>query len=116
MRGILVRVGTDQAFGGWNAPVDPGSGEFAYVPIPDGTQRRGLETSYSQVSPLYGASRACPAASRADEGDEVAHLVPDALPGDFRGVIVAWNPGSGVSRDLLRGSGVFGESCRDGFQ
>jgi len=51
MRGILVRVGTDQAFGGWNAPVDPGSGEFAYVPIPDGTQRRGLETSYWQVQP-----------------------------------------------------------------
>jgi hypothetical protein len=34
-RGILVRVGIDQAFGGWNAPVDPVTHEFVYVPIPD---------------------------------------------------------------------------------
>jgi hypothetical protein len=32
----LVRVGVDQAYGGWNAPVDPDSGHFIFVPIPDG--------------------------------------------------------------------------------
>jgi len=31
----LVRIGVDQAFGGWNAPVDPATGEFVYVPIPE---------------------------------------------------------------------------------
>lgn len=35
MRGLLVRVGIDATSGGWNAPVDPVSGEFVYVPIPE---------------------------------------------------------------------------------
>lgn len=35
MRAILVRVGIDQAFGGWNAPIDPRSNEFVFVPIPE---------------------------------------------------------------------------------
>ncbi len=35
MTGYLVRIGADQAFGGWNAPVDPITGEFVYVPIPE---------------------------------------------------------------------------------
>ena len=39
MRGLLIRVGIDQAYGGWNAPIDPMTGEFVYVPIPDGAQR-----------------------------------------------------------------------------
>jgi hypothetical protein len=51
VRGILIRVGVDQAFGGWNAPVDPDSLDFAYVPIPEGPQRRGLETCYSAMVP-----------------------------------------------------------------
>jgi hypothetical protein len=36
MRAILVRVGVDKEFGNWNAPVDPSTGEFIFVPIPDG--------------------------------------------------------------------------------
>lgn len=35
MKAFLVRIGVDQAYGGWNAPVDPVSGEFVYVPIPE---------------------------------------------------------------------------------
>lgn len=35
MKGYLVRVGIDQAFGKWNAPIDPGTGDFVYVPIPE---------------------------------------------------------------------------------
>jgi hypothetical protein len=46
MKGLLVRVGIDQAYGYWNAPVDPQTGAFAYVAIPDHTQRPGLETPY----------------------------------------------------------------------
>jgi putative DNA base modification enzyme with NMAD domain len=52
MRAYLVRVGIDQAFGGWNAPVDPCTNEFVYVPIPEGSaQRAGLATPYEFVGP-----------------------------------------------------------------
>lgn len=52
MRAYLVRVGVDQAYGGWNAPVDPRTSEFVYVPIPEaGAQRRGLATPYALVRP-----------------------------------------------------------------
>jgi hypothetical protein len=36
VRAFLVRVGVDQAYGKWNAPVDLSTGQFVYVPIPDG--------------------------------------------------------------------------------
>lgn len=51
MTGLLVRVGVDQAFGGWNAPVDPTTGKFCYVPIPEGAgrQRTDLATSYRDL-------------------------------------------------------------------
>ncbi len=56
MNGLLVRVGVDQAFGGWNAPVDA-NGRFVYVPIPEKEGTRfhpGLERKYGEVLPaLY---------------------------------------------------------------
>ena len=54
MNAILVRVGVDQAYGQWNAPVDPESGCFVYVPIPEkqGTPfKAGLERSYQEIFP-----------------------------------------------------------------
>ncbi len=54
MKAILVRVGVDQTYGHWNAPVDPESGRFIYVPIPEkqGTPfRRGLEKSFEKLVP-----------------------------------------------------------------
>jgi hypothetical protein len=52
MRACLVRVGVDQAFGGWNAPVDPRTNEFVYVSIPETSdQRPGLATPYELVRP-----------------------------------------------------------------
>jgi hypothetical protein len=36
MNGILVRIAVDQSYGHWNAPVDESTGEFVFVPIPDG--------------------------------------------------------------------------------
>jgi len=53
MKGLLVRIGVDQAYGGWNAPVDA-EGRFVYVPIPEkrGTKfYSGLERSYGEVLP-----------------------------------------------------------------
>ena len=34
-RGFLLRVGIDSDYGGWNGPVDPETGDFVYVPIPE---------------------------------------------------------------------------------
>jgi hypothetical protein len=39
----------DQAYGSWNAPVNPETLDFAYVPIPDGAQHLHLETPYTSV-------------------------------------------------------------------
>jgi hypothetical protein len=53
MKGLLVRIGVDQAYGGWNAPVD-GDGRFVYVPIPEklGTPfHPGLERRFGEVLP-----------------------------------------------------------------
>lgn len=54
MKGLLVRIGIDQAFGRWNAPVDPVSGEFVYVPIPEERSERfqaGMARPYGEVIP-----------------------------------------------------------------
>ena len=56
MKGYLVRVGIDQAFGRWNAPVDPATNDFVYVPIPQGAPNRpGLSTPYEIVVPALEA-------------------------------------------------------------
>ena len=58
VRGLLVRVGIDKTAGGWNAPVDPDSLEFVYVPIPEARDQQfhpGLATTYAGVSAALAA-------------------------------------------------------------
>lgn len=53
MKALLVRIGVDQAYGHWNAPVDA-EGRFIYVPIPEKLGTRfhpGLERRYAEVIP-----------------------------------------------------------------
>jgi len=53
MKALLVRIGVDQAYGGWNAPVDA-EGRFVYVPIPESPGTRfhpGLERRFVEVLP-----------------------------------------------------------------
>ena len=53
MKGLLIRVGVDQEYGGWNAPVDMGSRQFVYVPIPDGREkeyRLGCRRDYQPIA------------------------------------------------------------------
>lgn len=53
MKALLVRIGIDQTYGGWNAPVDA-DGRFVYVPIPEkrGTLfHAGLERRFAEVVP-----------------------------------------------------------------
>jgi len=65
MQAFLIRVGVDQAYGGWNGPVNPDSNEFVYVSIPEARpMREALATPYSLVEPaLARFSEAHPAAS-----------------------------------------------------
>jgi hypothetical protein len=52
-KALLVRIGVDQEYGEWNAPVDC-EGRFVYVPIPEnlGTSfHPGLERHYGEVLP-----------------------------------------------------------------
>jgi hypothetical protein len=62
MKALLVRIGVDQKFGGWNAPVDADR-RFVYVPIPEpaGTPfHPGLERRYNEVLPaLHRFCRSC---------------------------------------------------------
>lgn len=53
MKMLLVRIGIDQAYGAWNAPVDADR-RFVYVPIPEQCGTRfhpGLERRYGEVLP-----------------------------------------------------------------
>jgi hypothetical protein len=53
IRAILVRVGIDQAYGEWNAPVAEDL-RFVYVPIPEAagvTFHSGLARKYSEIVP-----------------------------------------------------------------
>jgi hypothetical protein len=53
MKALLVRIGVDQAYGGWNAPVDA-TGRFVYVPIPekpDTSFHPGLERPFVEMIP-----------------------------------------------------------------
>ena len=52
MRAYLVRIGVDQVFGGWNAPMNPDTNEFVYVPIPESRPMQvDLATPYTLVQP-----------------------------------------------------------------
>jgi len=53
MKGLLVRIGVDQSYGHWNAPVD-GDRRFVYVPIPEkiGTPfHPGLDRHFGEILP-----------------------------------------------------------------
>lgn len=54
MKAVLVRIAADASYGAWNGPVDPDSGKFVYVPIPEheGTQfHPGCQRPYTEVLP-----------------------------------------------------------------
>jgi hypothetical protein len=58
MQAILVRIAIDQTFGHWNAAVDPVSGDWLYVPIPEAVgaeMRPGLGHRYPEFEPARQA-------------------------------------------------------------
>ena len=49
-RAILIRVAVDQAYGNWNAPCNPESGDFVYVSIPQTAPNiAGMERWYDKL-------------------------------------------------------------------
>ena len=47
---ILIRVAVDQAYGNWNGPCNPETGDFVYVPIPQKKPNvTGMEKLYDNV-------------------------------------------------------------------
>lgn len=52
-RGYLVRIGIDSKYGKWNAPMDPVTNEFVYVPIPESDKfsiRKGMRIEFNNFS------------------------------------------------------------------
>ncbi|MBK9033452.1 MAG: hypothetical protein IPL61_19670 [Myxococcales bacterium] len=85
MRGALIRVGVDQTFGHWNAPVDPDTNEFIYVAIPpttspstgDGDARRLLKAPLDAFLGSRGGIRPDTVGLPAALADRQMHLDPD---------------------------------------
>jgi hypothetical protein len=84
MKGLLVRVGIDQTYGGWNAPCR-GNREFCYVPIPISSKPQdpevfelGLETTYDDFEQACLCFSPSNAAAFPDElRGKQCHLDPD---------------------------------------
>jgi hypothetical protein len=79
MNGLLVRIGIDHSYGGWNAPVDPVSRNFVYVPVPEDSRAKihaGMERPFRDlVPPLTAFCRDLDFPSRLV--DRHMHLDPD---------------------------------------
>lgn len=85
MKALLVRVGIDNTYGNWNAPMDPYSKEFIYIPIPESERSHWhLKRRYTETLPALNLfcdkyeinlTRDLKFPSRLI--DEVMHLDPD---------------------------------------
>jgi len=63
MKGLLVRVGIDATCGFWNAPVDPATRRFVFVPIPESTvplRQQHIRTYDEWREPLQEYSQSLP--------------------------------------------------------
>lgn len=59
MKGLLLRVGIDQTYGQYNAPINPLTNDYLYMPIPQGQGdpqqifRYGMQTTYAEMEPHF---------------------------------------------------------------
>jgi hypothetical protein len=83
MRGMLIRVGIDQAFGRWNAPIDPVTNRFVYVPIPENDNVQfhpGLARPFTECIPwieAFSRKEACDVRLPVGLLERHMHLDPD---------------------------------------
>lgn len=56
-KGLLMRVGIDQTFGGYNAPINPNTNDYIYLPIPQEKDdfKVGMRTSYDDLLPYFAS-------------------------------------------------------------
>lgn len=56
-KGLLMRVGIDQTFGRYNAPINPSTNDYLYMPIPQGNDsfKSGMETTYEDLRPAFSS-------------------------------------------------------------
>jgi len=81
-KGLLIRVGIDQTFGNYNAPINPNTNDYIYMPIPqsDDDFKSGMRTSYDDLLPYFKSW--CQENSTAIEfpqhlNNKATHLDPD---------------------------------------
>jgi len=83
MNVLLVRVGIDQTFGGWNAPVDPITREYVYVPIPEYpgvTCHPNMSRRFGEFAPslqVFSQKHACELIPPKIPPNRLMHLDPD---------------------------------------
>lgn len=54
MKGLLLRVAIDQADGHYNAPINPKTYDYLYMPITEELEgRSGMQTTYKQIEPYF---------------------------------------------------------------
>lgn len=54
-KGLLMRVGIDKTFGQYNAPINPETNDYLYMPIPEDRHKfkANMTTSYSDIAPRF---------------------------------------------------------------
>ncbi len=100
MKGLLLRVGIDQTFGQYNAPINPLTNDYLYMPIPQGqgkddpqqTFRQGMQTTYAQMDTHF---------SKFAERNAIQLAFPEHLRSigchldpDFENLTLQWTPPS----------------------
>lgn len=55
IKGLLMRVGIDKTFGKYNAPINPATNDYLYMPIPEDRHsfKPGMQTSYDDIAPRF---------------------------------------------------------------
>lgn len=86
MQAVLVRIGSDSAYGGWQAPVDPASGAFVYVPIPESKKSVISEENRRYGSELMPKLQEFCAAHKIDCGSGIN------LPTGFSQTLLHYDP------------------------
>ncbi|MFI3188172.1 hypothetical protein BCS42_02285 [Crenothrix sp. D3] len=83
-KGLLMRVGIDQTYGNYNAPINPSTNDYMYLPIPQKKDKfiAGMETTYDTALPYFESwcqknDTKIQFPDINPEGDRGCHLDPD---------------------------------------
>lgn len=124
-KGLLMRVGIDQTFGQYNAPINPETNDYLYMPIPENKHafKAGMQTSYAEIAPHFrnwatknGLKAEFPAhlqslnchldpdffsLSYGDQGTGRGNRVRQLVKGDFLAFFASFKPIRSSSHNLI---------------